>query len=326
MLTLDLKKSNDNLVVHGKLIVYLSTNVSQPISNPGPSAVNGLSAALANMGIEESASLSPAAASSSGPAGAALSRTPSHQAGQATPQPEAQATMQMPTPQVTRSPTAAVVASGTGPGAGADGSETATATSSSRPVSGALTVNTASNAGTNATSSPTATTANNPPHPTVPANASTNANPVTRNFNPHEDHLGPLPGGWERRIDPLGRTYYVDHTYAHLCSFSSVHLTHLPRIIHSTRSTTWHRPSASQATNTTTQQGETNAARDQHSRRVLADDMVETTNVNRATSASAAATTPIATTQQTTAGNGPLPAGWEERFTPEGRPYYVDHS
>src|SRR5256714_4753289 len=31
MLTRDLKKSNDNLVVHGKLIVNLSTNLSQPI-------------------------------------------------------------------------------------------------------------------------------------------------------------------------------------------------------------------------------------------------------------------------------------------------------
>jgi E3 ubiquitin-protein ligase NEDD4 len=28
----------------------------------------------------------------------------------------------------------------------------------------------------------------------------------------------------------------------------------------------------------------------------------------------------------TTAGSGPLPAGWEQRFTPEGRPYYVDHN
>src|ERR1700759_1531214 len=31
MLTRDLKKSNDNLVVHGKLILNLSTNLSQPI-------------------------------------------------------------------------------------------------------------------------------------------------------------------------------------------------------------------------------------------------------------------------------------------------------
>jgi E3 ubiquitin-protein ligase NEDD4 len=27
-----------------------------------------------------------------------------------------------------------------------------------------------------------------------------------------------------------------------------------------------------------------------------------------------------------TAGSGSLPAGWEERYTPEGRPYYVDHN
>src|SRR5258708_19758348 len=29
---------------------------------------------------------------------------------------------------------------------------------------------------------------------------------------------------------------------------------------------------------------------------------------------------------QTTPGAGPLPAGWEERHTPEGCPYYVDHN
>ncbi|KAG0234674.1 hypothetical protein BGW42_006294 [Actinomortierella wolfii] len=28
----------------------------------------------------------------------------------------------------------------------------------------------------------------------------------------------------------------------------------------------------------------------------------------------------------TTAGSGPLPSGWEQRVTPEGRPYYVDHN
>lgn len=37
-----------------------------------------------------------------------------------------------------------------------------------------------------------------------------------------EDETGPLPLGWERRVDHLNRTYYVDHT---------------------TRRTTWHRPS-----------------------------------------------------------------------------------
>jgi len=33
MLTRDLKKSNDNMVVHGKLILNLSTNLQAPISN-----------------------------------------------------------------------------------------------------------------------------------------------------------------------------------------------------------------------------------------------------------------------------------------------------
>ena len=33
MLSLDLKRSNDNMVVHGKLILYLSTNVNQPLNN-----------------------------------------------------------------------------------------------------------------------------------------------------------------------------------------------------------------------------------------------------------------------------------------------------
>ncbi|KAI6039009.1 hypothetical protein EDC04DRAFT_2568944, partial [Pisolithus marmoratus] len=37
MLTLDLKKSNDNLVVHGKLIIRLSTIVSRPAPDHGPS-------------------------------------------------------------------------------------------------------------------------------------------------------------------------------------------------------------------------------------------------------------------------------------------------
>ncbi|KAI6096333.1 hypothetical protein EDD16DRAFT_1711470 [Pisolithus croceorrhizus] len=37
MLTFDLKKSNGDLPVHGKLIIILSTNVPQPILNPGPS-------------------------------------------------------------------------------------------------------------------------------------------------------------------------------------------------------------------------------------------------------------------------------------------------
>ncbi|KAH8118000.1 HECT-domain-containing protein [Phellopilus nigrolimitatus] len=296
MLTLDLKKSNDNLVVHGKLIIYLSTNTSQPISNPGPSAVSGLQAALTNMGLEDSATaLSPAGASTSA---STLSRTPSGQGRQADAQPEQPGSMQMPTPQINRSPT--TIAPAAMP-------EAEPITSASRPVSGAPTIPSGATA-TSAVTSPAAANAGQ-----LPASAVTSASTANRNFNPNEDQLGPLSPGWERRIDPLGRTYYVDHN---------------------TRTTTWHRPSTNQATNNSIQQGETNAARDQHSRRILADDMVET-GVNRTASAmsgpSPVATTPSvvvpgATNAQTTAGSGPLPAGWEERFTPEGRPYYVDHN
>ena len=142
-----------------------------------------------------------------------------------------------------------------------------------------------------------------------PTNPSQSAVPQ-RNFNPHEDQFGPLPAGWERRSDPLGRTYYVDHN---------------------TRSTTWNRPSTNQAINTSTQSGETNAARDNHNRRILADDMLETSNHaqvtrNATATANTAAGALAASTNSTTAGAGPLPAGWEERYTPEGRAYYVDHN
>lgn len=296
MLTLDLKKSNDNLVVHGKLIIYLSTNTTQPINNPGPSAVSGIQAALSNMGIEDQAStLVPSAAASTSGTSTSLSRVPSAQGRAPEAQPEQPAITQMPTPQITRSPTATATPSTP---------ETESLQTTSRPVSGAPTATSATS--TQVSSAPQTANAGQI------TGGTTNATTTMRNFNPNEDQLGPLPQGWERRIDPLGRTYYVDHN---------------------TRSTTWHRPSTNAALNNSAQQGETNAARDQHSRRVLADDMVDA-GVNRTastTASSPAATTPTAivpvtTNTQTTAGSGPLPAGWEERYTPEGRPYYVDHN
>ena len=307
MLTLDLKKSNDNLVVHGKLIIYLSTNTSQPISNPGPSVVSGLTAALNNMGLNESAvslaqQVGPSTSGTTpGENGGSLSRSSSAHATSPVEQP---VHMPMPTPQITRTSTVSASVS----------------TESTRPVSGG----------------PTPTVVTAMPQPTIPSVTApaTQQTPVQHNpvqhtpaqqhtpgprntFNAHEDHLGPLPPGWERRIDPLGRTYYVDHN---------------------SRSTTWHRPSTNQQTNTNVHQGETNAAREQNNRRVLADDMVDAAanqaasaspqQASPATPAAGAATSAIpgASSSQTIAGGGPLPAGWEERYTPEGRPYYVDHN
>ncbi|KAF9065282.1 hypothetical protein BDP27DRAFT_1332194 [Rhodocollybia butyracea] len=286
MLTLDLKKSNDNLVVHGKLIIYLSTNVSQPIPNPGPSQVSGLSSALADMGLNTANS--PGASASNlalpiNPSGT-LSRTSSSHA---------------------TTDNASVVTSASPETE--QPSAPAAAPSSSRPTSLSGTAPAATNAApANAAMNP-ATAASN------------NANQM-RNFNPNVDQYGALPPGWERRIDPLGRTYYVDHN---------------------TRTTTWNRPSESASVNNDVQDSETNAARDQHSRRILADDLLEANNSSSsstsvfrnstatATPPPAAGSAPPALTagnNATTAGTGSLPNGWEERFTLEGRPYYVDHN
>lgn len=297
MLTLDLKKSNDNLVVHGKLIIYLSTNVNQPINNPGPSQVSGLNTAMANLGLNTSPSASTsnlALAASTAP----LSRTASsHAAGSDA---TAQVTPNVTTP-VASSPdqTPAVAAGPAG---------TVQSSTESRPTS---TVG----------ASPVAAAAQPPlapPQGPAPTSPGTSQNAQMRNFNPNEDQYGPLPTGWERRIDPLARTYYVDHN---------------------TRTTTWNRPSASAAVNSNAQDNETNAAREQHGRRILADDLLEANNsggsvLRNGSTSGASATTDaaagnIATTaanNSTTAGTGSLPNGWEERYTPEGRPYYVDHN
>ncbi|KAL3896134.1 MAG: hypothetical protein SGCHY_004276, partial [Lobulomycetales sp.] len=97
------------------------------------------------------------------------------------------------------------------------------------------------------------------------------------NLPSNEDHLGPLPAGWERRVDALGRTYYVDHN---------------------TRNTTWNRPS---------------------------DNGTASSGSQDPPSSSAAPSSRRSSPSQT-ASLGPLAAGWEQRYTPEGRAYFVDHN
>ncbi|KAF9962648.1 hypothetical protein BGZ65_008655 [Modicella reniformis] len=122
----------------------------------------------------------------------------------------------------------------------------------------------------------------------TPENASPNTSVTptasasgARQLSPYEDQYGLLPPNWERRVDQLGRTYYVDHN---------------------ARTTTWTRPSSQQQTAATT--------------------AITTTTT---TTPNAAGHAPISL-NSTTAGSGPLPGGWEQRQTPEGRPYYVDHN
>lgn len=143
----------------------------------------------------------------------------------------------------------------------------------------------------------------------------------TGNMSSFEDHLGALPQGWERRVDNLGRTYYVNHN---------------------ARTTTWTRPSTKSSVTDRVQEQirETEVERVRHLNRHLPG-LDERTMTNSPTPSASSSVSNSVTTQaqaltlapasnditnQTTAGTGPLPTGWEQRTTPEGRPYFVDHN
>ncbi|KAI9511320.1 HECT-domain-containing protein [Russula earlei] len=284
MIHLDLKRSNDNLVVQGKLILYLSTNLSSPPTNSRSAAAP---LALTTRPSNDS-SISVNNPSGSGVAGtsANLSRTPSSHA---TTSETSTPIMSMPTPVI--------------PGTQdhEQQQQQPQPNNSTRPVG---------SGGTSAITHPPNLTRPSAAGIISPGQALASNSSAQHNYNATEDQFGPLPEGWERRIDPLGRTYYVDHN---------------------TRSTTWNRPSPNQAANHHAQEGETNAARDQHSRRILADDLLEASsggsNAQRSGTAPPENAAVVGTGGgNTTAGSGSLPAGWEERYTPEGRPYYVDHN
>ncbi|KAF1803048.1 hypothetical protein V8B55DRAFT_1502034 [Mucor lusitanicus] len=164
----------------------------------------------------------------------------------------------------------------------------------------------------------------------IPTTAPPSHTPATANSSTADDDArnNDLPEGWERRVDHLGRPYYVDHN---------------------NRTTTWKRPSARTAQD---QQNQTELERRRHNARGLPEERSTSANnsttslaetnrqsqshVAAATAASTAATTPPANSNSggvvgvqnnmTTAGSGPLPPGWEMRTNPEGRPYFVDHN
>ncbi|KAI0007938.1 HECT-domain-containing protein [Xylariaceae sp. FL0662B] len=149
--------------------------------------------------------------------------------------------------------------------------------------------------------------------PAPAANGNTSQNRPTTQMSPFEDAQGRLPAGWERREDNLGRTYYVDHN---------------------TRTTSWNRPTQSDSANA---RGEREAAtqveRQRHQNRTLPEDR---TGANSPTLQQQQAQQPSASPQSgqgtmmhtgaTSPGTGELPPGWEQRWTPEGRPYFVDHN
>jgi E3 ubiquitin-protein ligase NEDD4 len=248
MLTRDLKKSNDNMVVHGKLILNLSTNLTTPLN---------------------------AASSSSHPR---------------PPQPSAPSTNGVPS-QHTPTPTAST--SSLHPESQYPGNVNRPSTSQRSSLIG--------------------------------PNAQSSAGPAAliqngtsgRNFNQFEDQHGRLPQGWERREDHLGRTYYVDHN---------------------TRQTTWIRPSASsfsESNQRAQMEAQTNIERTRHQNRMLPEDRTgaNSPTLSERHSPQPTAATPsnsnavsMMATGATTAGTGELPSGWEQRHTPEGRAYFVDHN
>ncbi|KAF2266698.1 HECT-domain-containing protein [Lojkania enalia] len=247
MLTRDLKKSNDNMVVHGKLILNLSTNLQQPINQQaGHNTGNrpSLSAHSSVNGVGAPAPVTPQQSSQN--------LHPDMYPGQR-PQP----------PLVNPSP---------------------------RRLS-----------------------------QTTPAVPPTQAPAPTQNgtqnrsgYSPFEDAQGRLPPGWERREDHLGRTYYVDHN---------------------TRQTTWIRPGAgfNEADQRNALAVQTQQERTRHQNRMLPEDRTganSPTLTDRQPSPQHPSSSALSmmATGATTAGTGELPSGWEQRHTPEGRPYFVDHN
>ncbi|KAI9775844.1 MAG: hypothetical protein M1835_005677 [Candelina submexicana] len=244
MLTRDLKKSNDNLVVHGKLIVNLSTNLGAPIAPP-----------------QQLASTRPPISTASTSNLPRVS-TPTTPAG---PAPESFGGAVRP------------------------------------PVSTSPAPPRLSNGGPSGTSATTTS---------VPS--TTQPNGQARNFSSFEDNQGRLPAGWERREDNLGRTYYVDHN---------------------TRVTTWNRPSATYNARDQRSQMESNTQveRQRHQNRMLPDDRTGASSPSheqqqQPNGGPTAGAVSMMATGATTAGTGELPPGWEQRHTPENRPYFVDHN
>ena len=253
MLTRDLKKSNDNLIVHGKLIVNLSTTLTPTINNqPQPPGHAGSSLNVTN-------------GSSSTAVNGGPPRSPVSPAG-----PSSEMHHDLPPPH-TPSPSQ-------GPSSALPGGPAVT----SAPANGG--------------------------HQPI--------GPGARNLSSFADNQGRLPAGWERREDNLGRTYYVDHN---------------------TRTTTWTRPSTTynERDQRTALEANTQLERRAHQNRMLPEDrtganspsIAESTNSgNSATAATNANAVSMMATGATTAGTGELPAGWEQRHTPEGRSYFVDHN
>ena len=206
------------------------------------------------------------------------------------------------------------------PSATASNASASTSSSSNQRRTTAQAVESTLQSGSTATATATTTsttTTNNSNNNTSNNNIHDN---VGRQYSSFEDQYGRLPPGWERRTDNFGRTYYVDHN---------------------TRTTTWKRPATDQSELERGNQlnANTELERRQHRGRTLPGNAnginssenssisVQVSGSNNHTPAiNGAVAAAFAATGATTSGLGELPSGWEQRFTPEGRAYFVDHN
>ncbi|KAL5614314.1 hypothetical protein BROUX41_004422 [Berkeleyomyces rouxiae] len=287
MITRDLKKAADNLVVNGKIILNLSMNLQTPPIRHNPS---NASATPQNISSSSRVSL-PGSTLSTSTDGRPRSPLPPNNPNIA----GASSTMNLPH-RPAASDASAIPPGSLAPPNGPPGSEGA----GQRPnPTGPGLISAAADGNTG---------------PTLVTAAS------AANMSPFEDAQGRLPSGWERREDNLGRTYYVDHN---------------------TRTTSWNRPNANGAVTQSDRDATTQVERQRHQNRTLPEDTgansptlqaqqagssAGTPPPNAAAAAAAAAAGNVYMSGTTQAGSGELPAGWEERRTPEGRQYYVDHN
>lgn len=119
-----------------------------------------------------------------------------------------------------------------------------------------------------------------------------------------DDEQGnPLPPGWERRYDAQERVYYVDHN---------------------ARTTSWHRPN--HLGQVPSQQRPGNPGHGPSQGPAPGPGRVASMSAQPPPQAPGAAPANAVTPSASTGYQDiPLPLGWEERRTPEGRPYFVDH-
>ncbi|KAG7239834.1 hypothetical protein INR49_030546 [Caranx melampygus] len=165
-------------------------------------------------------------------------------------------------------------------------------------------------------------------------------------------NTGPLPHGWEQRVDPNGRVYFVDHVEKRttwerpepLPPGWERRVDQMGRVYfvdHITRTTTWQRPTMETVRNYEQWQHQRNqlqGAMQQFNQRFIfgVQDQVTATQNKEfdplgplphgwdSSLLSLDLQTNLIITQLLN--EKPLPEGWEMRFTVDGIPYFVDHN